>query len=252
MSANHVIKISDPADRLDLSYAFANNYAALGRDPDPLKEMAEVGRDVADGHEARGALAHLAEIEPLVKLLTGTRVRAGVLLDFPDGMGGASTKAEQAKVAKAAGAAEADVVINLHAVQARDRETLLAEFGAVSQHLPAFKVITQIPYLWQFDRASVEWVMEVLAEAGAYCIKDWTTRDNFLLPDGATLDFQHETRLRYIEFMANYIRGHKLPLALKVAGRVTAENVKSFVDAGATLIGTSYRKAAALREALLA
>lgn len=251
MTMPHIIKINDPAERLDLSYAFANNYAALGRDPDPLREMADVARAVAPGKEARGALAHPAEIGRLADLLAGTKVRVGVLLDFPDGMGGVETKAAQAKVARKAGAAEADVVINLHAVQARDRETLLAEFAAVREHLPTFKVITQIPYLWQFDRSSVGWVMEVLTEAGAYCIKDWTTRDNFLLPDGTNLDFQHETRLRYLEFMAAHIRNHQLPLVLKVAGRVTEENAKSFVEAGATLIGTSYRKAPALREALL-
>ena len=50
--------------------------------------------------------------------------------------------------------------------------------------------------------------------------------------------------------MADYVSSHSLPIVLKVAGKVVPENVKSFISAGAVLIGTSYRKAPALREAL--
>lgn len=244
------IVINDPADRLDLSYAFANNYAALGTNPDPLHEMCAVARAVVPGVAVRGALAHPAELRELVALLKGSPVRPEALIDFPDGIGGAATKETQARLAKEAGAVGGDLVVNLHAVQKRDRETLLREFRAVSQRLET-KVIAQIPYLWQYDREAIPWLLELLAEGGAYCVKDWTTRENFLLPDGDSLDYAHETRLAYIAQMADHIAKRKLPLVIKVAGRVTAENVRSFIDAGATLIGLSYRKAAALRAALL-
>ncbi len=246
-----LISLNDPAQRLDLSYAFANNYAALGLDANPLVEMCAVARKLAQGVAVRGALAHPSEISEIVKYLSGSDVRPEALIDFPDGMGGVATKEAQARTAALAGASGGDVVINLHAVQARDRKTLEEEFAAVRRHLPEFKVIAQIPYLWQFDRDAIPWLLEALADAGAYCIKDWTTRENFLLPDGVSLDYSHESRLAYIQFMADYIKTHKLPLIIKVAGRVTAENVQSFIDAGATLIGTSYRKASSLREALL-
>lgn len=245
------VTIKDPADRFDLSYAFANNYAALGKNPDPLVEMCEVAKEVVPGVPARCALAHAAEIKELVRLLKESRVRPEVLIDFADGLGGMATKEVQARLAKEAGAVGGDLVINLHAVQKRDKKTLLEEFKAVSSYLET-KVIAQIPYLWQYDREAIVWLLELLPKSGVYCIKDWTTRENFLLPDGESLDYTPDTRLRYLEYMADYISQHNLPLVLKVAGRVTAENVASFVGAGATLIGTSYRKAASLRAALLA
>ena len=49
----HTIVIKDPAERFDLSYAFANNQAALGLNDDPLVEMANVAKEVAPGVEAR-------------------------------------------------------------------------------------------------------------------------------------------------------------------------------------------------------
>ena len=244
------IDIKDPADRLDLSSAFANNYAALGKNVDPLVEMCEVARGVVPGVPARCALVHPAEIKELVTLLKGSHVRSEVLIDFPDGIGGVATKEVQARLAREAGAVGGDLVVNLHLVQKRDKKALLEEFLAVSRYLET-KVIAQIPYLWQYDREAIVWLLDLLPEGGVYCIKDWTTRENFLLPDGETLDYKQDTRLKYLEFMANYISQNDLPLVMKVAGRVTAENVASFVSAGATLIGTSYRKAASLRAALL-
>lgn len=246
------IVIKDPADRFDLSYVFANNYAALGKEKDALREMAQVAREIAPGVSCRTALVHAGEIVELVELLKGSTVRSEIVIDFPDGAGGAVTKAAQAHAAAEAGAIGGDLVINLHAVEARDKKRVLEELRAVSQELKEVKVIAQIPYLWQYDKESIPWLLDILPEGGIYCIKDWTTRvDNFLLPDGDELDYQQQTRLTYIEFMAKYIADHSLPLTLKIAGRVTPENVRSFVDAGAVLIGTSYRKAPSLRQALL-
>ena len=243
--------IKDPAERFDLSYAFANNYAALKKYADPLKEMAEIAREVVPGVSARCALVHPAEIASLVQLLQGSSVRPEVLIDFADGLSGVEGKRAQAKTAKEAGAVGADIVINLHAVQTRDREALLKEFAAVREHISEVKVISQIPYLWQYDKESLPWLLDVLAEAGVYCVKDWTTRENFLLPEGDKLDYTDETRFSYLRFMRDYIAQKNLPLIIKVAGRVEAGNVRAFLDAGATLIGLSYRKAAPLREALL-
>ncbi len=246
------IVINDPADRFDLSYVFANNYAALGKERNALVEMAQVAREIVPGVPCRTALVHAGEIVELVELLQGSKVRPEIVIDFPDGAGGTVTKAAQAHAAAEAGAIGGDLVINLHAVEARNKKVILEELKAVSRELKEVKVIAQIPYLWQFDRESIPWLLDLLPEGGIYCIKDWTTRvDNFLLPDGDVLDYEQQTRLTYIEYMAKFIADHQLPLTLKIAGRVTPENVKSFVNAGAVLIGTSYRKAPSLREALL-
>ena len=247
-----LIPIHDPADRLDLSYIFANNYASLGVSPSALVEMAGVARNVVPGVSCRAVLVHPGEIVELVKLLKGSTVRPEVVVDFPDGLGGIATKEVQAQRAAAAGAVGGDPVVNLHAVQMRDRKTVFEEIRVVCQHLHDVKVIVQLPYLWQFDKEAIPWLLEIIAEAGAYCVKDWTTRvDNFLLPEGAALDYTHETRLRYIDYVAEYVAKHNLPLIQKIAGRVVASEVQSFIDAGALLVGTSYRKAASLRSALL-
>ncbi len=249
---SHKIIIKDPADRFDLSYVFANNLPALGKDKNALVEMAQVAREIVPGVHCRAVLVHAGEVGEMTGLVKGSGVRSEIVIDFPDGAGGVVTKQAQAKAAKETGAIGGDIVIDLHKVEFRDKKGLLEEFAAVREHLSEVKVIAQVPYLWQFDKESIPWVLDILAEAGVYCIKDWTTRvDNFLLPDGVTLDYGHETRIKYLEFMANYISSHDLPLILKVAGKVVPENVKSFINAGAVLIGTSYRKASALREALL-
>jgi deoxyribose-phosphate aldolase len=248
----HKIVVKDPADRFDLSYVFANNQPALGIDKNALVEMVQIAKEVVPGVHCRAVLVHSGDVEEMASLIKGSPVRLEIVMDFPDGRGGAVTKGVQARVAKERGAIGGDIVINLHKVQFRDKKGLLEEFAAVKEHLNEVKCIAQVPYLWQFDRESIPWVLDVLAEAGVYCMKDWTTRvDNFLLPEGKTLDYEHETRMKYLEFMANYISFHNLPLVLKVAGKVVPENVKSFINAGAVLIGTSYRKAPALREALL-
>ncbi|OHB21848.1 MAG: hypothetical protein A3J67_00450 [Parcubacteria group bacterium RIFCSPHIGHO2_02_FULL_48_10b] len=252
MSKPHEVVIRDPADRFDLSYVFANNQPALGTDPNALVEMAHIAKEVVPGVNCRAVLVHPGDVEEMANLIKGSPVRLEIVMDFPDGRGGVTTKREQARAANEAGAIGGDIVINLHKVQFRDKKGLLGEFAAVREHLKEVKVIAQIPYLWQFAKESIPWVLDILSEAGVYCMKDWTTRvDNFLLPEGAQLDYAHETRMKYLEFMASYIRTHNMPLLLKVAGKVIPENVKSFINAGAVLIGTSYRKAPALREALL-
>jgi deoxyribose-phosphate aldolase len=241
------IRIIDPADRFDLSYAFANNFSSLGKYKSPLVEMVEVAKDIS----ARSALVHLDEVEELVKLLKGSNVRPEVLIDFPDGMGGVNTKKIQAQLAKDLGAVGGDMVINLHAVQRRDKKRLMKEFKTVVNILGEVKVIAQIPYLWKYDRDAIKWIIDIAVESGIYCIKDWTTRENFLLPDGDTLDYADNTRVDYIKFIQNYISDNNLPLIIKIAGRVTTDNSELFINSGATLVGISYRKANTLRKTLI-
>ena len=245
------IHFSDPAERLDLSYVFANSQNAFGTNPDPIVEMCEVAKNIDNGNHCRAVLVHPGEIEQLIPLIKGSPVRPEVVIDFPDGLGGTITKRAQAEHAAKAGAVGGDIVIDLHKVKKRDRRGIVDECKTASSILGEVKAICQIPFLWQYDKEAVPWLLEALCEGGIYCIKDWTTRNNFLLPNGETLDDSIPSRLAYVGYMSKYISKHALPLIIKVAGRVTDDNVKSFIDAGATLIGTSYRKASSLRTALL-
>lgn len=238
------LMIVDPADRFDLAYLHA----------DGERERINILACVAHDIRARCAMVHIGDIQFLCKKLSmyhfpsPRRVRAEVVIDFPDGAGGVMTKLRQAETASTFGADGADIVINLRQVQDRDRISLIAELRSVLNMLPESKAIIQLPYLWQYHKDAIPWVLDLLAEARVTCVKDWTTRsDNFSQP----VQVDDDTRLRYLEFVSGYITKHDLPLLKKIAGKVTAANAQKFIDAGADLLGISYGKATEIREALL-
>ena len=238
-------KFDDPAERLDLAYLFAN----ISRED--IHKLAHTAREIVPGVSARCAMVHVAHVAALVKKLQGTSVRPEVVIDFPDGSGGLYAKQAEAFAASKAGAIGADIVVNMRHVIERDWESLLAECTVVRKYLDGVKLICQIPYLWHFDKGAIPWLIDYAMRAGLSAVKDWTTRQNFSLPVGKTLDTSVETRLLYTEYMVGYIVRNNLPLVLKIAGGVDASNAKKFVDAGADLLGISYGKAASVREALL-
>jgi len=230
-----------PAERFDLAYLYANGSV------DEVKKMASAAKEIS----ARCAMVHVADLKVLVEELRGSSVRPEVVIDFPDGLGGSETKRAEASIAFGLGAGAGDTVVNLRHVASRDREAIIGECKEVKRHLKEVKLICQIPYLWQCDREAIDWLLELLPEAGVYCVKDWTTRHNFLIPAGEKLDSSTETRVRYTEYVANYITKHNLPLLIKIAGGVDAANARAFIDVGADLLGLSYGKAKSVYEALL-
>src|SRR3989338_522344 len=155
-----IIEIKDPADRFDLSYVFANDMPSLGKKDSALEEMAGGAREIALGGYCRAALVHPGEARELSARLSGSKGRPEVVIDFPDGAGGIVTKESQARASHEAGAVSGDVVINLHAVKSRNKKILLDEFKAAKSFLPDIKVIAQIPYLWQYDKESIPWLLE--------------------------------------------------------------------------------------------
>ncbi|MDO8537024.1 MAG: hypothetical protein Q7R94_02145 [bacterium] len=235
------LKVKNPAERFDLAYLFANGSVQ------EIKELAQVAKEVS----ARCAMVHVADVATLASELYGSSVRPEVVIDFPDGLGGFSAKDSEAFSALKNGAVAGDTVVNLRYVAERNKDGVVQECQAVKSHLSEVKLICQIPYLWQFDRAAIDWLLDLLPEAGVYCAKDWTTRQNFLIPAGQKLDTATETRVRYTEYMANYITTHNLPLFVKIAGGVDAANARAFVNAGADFLGLSYGKAKAIYEVLL-
>lgn len=238
------LAVKNPAERFDLAYLYASGSKKS------IEELAAVAREVVPGVSARCAMVHLADLEDLVMELGGSAVRPEIVIDFPDGLGGVDVKDTEARRGKELGAVAGDIVVNLRHVAARDKGKIIAECKTALRYMPEIKLIGQIPYLWQFDREAIDWLLDFLPEAGVYCVKDWTTRHNFLLPAGIKLDVETATRVAYTEHIANYIVQHNLPLLVKVAGGVDAGNARSFLDAGADLLGISYGKAAAIYGAL--
>lgn len=231
------LKVTDPAERFDLAYLFAN-----GGDKE-IKELADTAKEAG----ARCAMVHVADLRRLVPLLEGSSVRPEVVIDFPDGLGGWQAKQAEARQADEDGAVGGDLVINLRYVAERNRRAIIDECHTVRYYLPEIKLISQIPYLWQTAQSEVYWLLDLLPETGVYCVKDWTTLKNFSME----IDVSVDTRVAYTEKVAKFITVNKLPLFIKIAGGVDATNARRFVDAGADFLGLSYNKAKAVREALL-
>ena len=240
------LQVKDPAERFDLAYLFANG------DAEEIKKLADTAKEFS----ARCAMVHVADLRRLAPFLEGSSVRPEVVIDFPDGLGGWQAKEAEARQAKEDGAVGGDPVINLRYVAERNRQGIIRECQLVRAQLDQVKLISQIPYLWQKDPNAIPWILDLLPEAGVYCVKDWTTRYNFYFTkkkDGTAekLDDTVDTRVLYTESMPDYITKHNLPLRIKIAGGVDATNAKRFVNAGADFLGLSYGKAKSVREALL-
>lgn len=234
-------KPKHPAERFDLAYLYANGSS------DEIKKMAAVAKEIS----ARCAMVHVADLPVLVNELKGSSVRPEVVVDFPDGLGSLEIKHQEAGVAVSRGAVAGDTVVNLRYVAERNKRKIIDECQAVREFFRELKLICQVPYLWQFDREAIDWLLDFLPEACVYCAKDWTVRQNFLTPaEKSLVDVSSETRVHYTEYMANYITKHNLPLLIKIAGGVNSSNARQFVDAGADLIGLTYGKAKSVIEAL--
>lgn len=236
--------MGDVAKKFDLAYLYAD-----GQKED-IYNLAKVAFDIG----ARCAMTHLGDLQNLKDILSGLgndkkddRVRIEAVIDFPDGAGGALTKEKQASYCADLGIDGVDVVINLRQVLDGQWGLLGEELKAVRLIMKDVKAIIQLPYLWKYDRDAIPFVLNILVEQGIMCVKDWTTRsDNFLKP----VDVDEETRLAYLKFISEYIAKNNLPLLKKIAGKVNPENARRFLDAGADILGISYGKAFAIKDAL--
>lgn len=246
------LKVNDPAERLELAYLYPDG------DTEELKNLAQAAKEIAPGIACRAVVVHAGDLQYVMPLLKGTTVRPVVVIDFPDGLGGLRAKKDQARFAAQCGVKEADVVVNLRQVLARDKQAILAECLAVREYISRLKLITQIPYLWKVNFNHVFWLINLLPEVGVYCLKDWTGKRNFSSATAAAYSF--DERFSYTASIAAYLESKtshggllvdgKSPL-LKIAGEVNETNARAFVDAGADFLGVSYGKAKAIREALL-
>lgn len=235
--------MDNPAEKFDLAYLNADG------DKEELTALVKTAVNIG----ARCAMVHVGDARFVRQALNKFSeefphiVRAEVVIDFPDGAGGEGTKLYQARESALYKADGADLVINLRQVAERDKQGIIRELRAVLSYLPDSKAIIQLPYLWQYHRDKIHWLLDILAEAEIKCVKDWTTRsDNFTKP----VAIDDDTRLAYLGYVSNYIAVHNLPLLKKIAGKVTVENAKKFLDAGADILGIGYKKAEDIKRVL--
>lgn len=212
---------------LEPAYLYADGTMSV------LKELADVVRDPRN--RARNAIVHGGDVAAILTELEFGKIKP--VIDFPYGRGGAEGKRAEAKRAAAHGLKGADVVVNLWAVQAGDWDTVKNEITAVVESFPVgseIKVITQMPFLWQYAQDKIESLAKILAETGATVWKDWTTVLNF---EAKEIDISDEARIAYTKYLHEIIERNHLPLLIKIAGKVREHNVVAFKKAGADMFG---------------
>jgi deoxyribose-phosphate aldolase len=169
---------------------------------------------------------HPAEVEHCVRLLAGSRVRAGAAIGFPLGQNTPAVKAFETRDAIQRGAGEIDMVVNLRALQAGEIALVRGEIEEmVAACRPAgviCKVILETCYLSDEQK---KLVCSLALDAGADFVKTSTGFGTA----GATVDD--------IRLMRAAVGPH---MGVKASGGVrTLDQALAMIEAGATRIGTS-------------
>jgi len=151
------------------------------------------------------------------------------VVGFPSGKHISAIKAEEARLATAAGATEIDMVIDVGAALAGELDLVRADVAAVRAAVPdaVLKVIIESSALLEFSGwPLVVDVCRVAEDAGADFVK---TSTGFHPSGGASP--------RAVELMADAVDGR---LGVKASGGIrTAADAIAMLDAGATRLGLS-------------
>ncbi len=218
-------------------------YADQGEDD--LNSLVEVVRR----YKCRKAVIHGGDISYMAKEKKFARTKVAVVVDFPYGRSDVDTLRENVRMIASRGVTSLDVCVNLKDILADDWEAVGTRFSVVygamfealsGQHIFGeceVKAIVQLPYLFQYAPNTIEPLLGVLAESGVSVIKDWTTVMNFSKP----VDTSLPTRIAYLDYLKSLIETESLPLKIKIAGGVRAENVIEFVMHGADILGVGVQ-----------
>lgn len=170
---------------------------------------------------------------------TATSFRTGEydiasVVGFPSGKHLSAIKAEEARLAVAAGAAETDMVIDIGSALEGDFDAVRADIAAVFDAIPDYvvlKVIVESAALLAFggEQRLVD-MCRVAEDAGADFVK---TSTGFHPSGGASV--------RAVELMASAVGDR---LGVKASGGIrTAADAIAMLDAGATRLGLSGTRA---------
>lgn len=159
------------------------------------------------------------------KQLAGTKIKVVVLIDPPIGLSTTAIRVKACKKAKADGADELDVVMNLVDVKYERWNKILKDLQKISGILPT-KVIIGSGYLTDEEIIKAS---EIVKKSGAICVKTATEKDPL-------------ERRELIE-KAGHLKLMKKgapKLLIKASARISSlEDVKLMVENGADIIGTS-------------
>ena len=199
----------------------------------PEATEADVESLVAEAQElAVKAICVSPTFVPTVRSLAPEATIASVV-GFPSGKHLSAVKAEEARAAAAAGAAEIDMVIDVGAALAGELDLVGADIAAVRAAAPeaVLKVIVESAALLEFSGWPILVdVCRVAEDAGADFVK---TSTGFHPSGGASP--------RAVELMAGAVEGR---LGVKASGGIrTAAVATAMLDAGATRLGLSGTRA---------
>lgn len=156
------------------------------------------------------------------------------VVGFPSGKHVSAVKAEEARLAVAAGAEEVDMVIDVGAAVSGFYDDVQADIAAVRAAIPDYAVLKVIiesaALLSMCDEQTLIDVCRAAERAGANFVK---TSTGFHPSGGASV--------RAVEIMAGAVGGR---LGVKASGGIrTAEAAVAMLDAGATRLGLSGTRA---------
>lgn len=175
-------------------------------------------------------------VSPTMVTAAGSLVHGPVVasvVGFPSGKHLSAIKADEARLAVAAGAAEIDMVIDVGVAIAGVLDDVCADIAAVREAVPraVLKVIVESAALLEFSgEPLLVDICRVAEDAGADFVK---TSTGYHPSGGAST--------RAVELMAGAVDGR---LGIKASGGIrTAADALAMLDAGATRLGLSGTRA---------
>ncbi len=173
----------------------------------------------------RGVDVRPKYVKLVKKMVKGTNIKVVVLIDAPIGISSTAERLKVCRQAKADGADELDVVMNLVDVKYERWNKILKDLKAISRLLPT-KVIIGSGYLTDEEVIKAS---QIVKQSGAICVKTATEKDP--LERRELIEKAH-----HLQLMKKGAPGLLIKASAKIS---TLADVKLMVKNGADIIGTS-------------
>jgi len=162
------------------------------------------------------------------KLLRGSPVKVCSVVGFPLGANRTDTKVQEARLAVAAGAEEIDMVIDIGAMKSGDYYFAKEEIQAVRIAVPRPVILKVIIESAALNDTEIKWASLTCINQGVDFVK--TSTGFYNPPHGGA-------KLEHVKLIKDTIGNHA---QIKASGGIkTLGQVKEFIEAGASRIGTS-------------
>jgi deoxyribose-phosphate aldolase len=192
--------------------------------PELLEDQVRAGCELAATYQVASVCCRPADVPLAAKLLAGSGVAVGTVVAFPHGSSTTATKVFETRDARANGATEIDMVLNIGWLRSGELDRVHADIAAVVEAADGaiVKVILENAYLTDEQKVAA---CKLVEAAGGHYVKTSTG----YAPSGATLE---DLRL-----MRAAVSPH---IKVKAAGGVrTLDALADVIDAGADRSGAT-------------